>query len=433
MRVHHCRQAFIAHAPNSQSPQCEGVNQDRIFLRNYTAGSRRNLYNIVEKATGVYVIDAGEAHGVTIDAEFAVYDTNSCDNELGRLVVDTTTAFQSLLRPVEGAPAFSTPETGAFALQTRTGPTQHVRLCVESDDALACVFASLEKQTSSFTPSFKIVTTREEHPDLVITASGGVARFEITDHVCREFGLCEIPYQPATDGESMTNVLRGVGHFYWHLRSTTSAKHAIRPKIVFECYQLVAVDIDDDLLPVMKPMGENLVMDGIIQVGINDSEDKCYGFRINNMSTVPLFVSAFYFNMCDLSIGELDPSVLSNPSNPMIDAYYQPPSAGQQGHIESLPPKGSLTIGYGSSGTPPYTFYLNKGQDVDVGYVKLFLSTEYVDYSSIPQKSPFMYDEARSAEYKPKRRVWDTLSIPIVQRRVGTEDPGLSSSVYYSG
>ena len=70
-----------------------------------------------------------------------------------------------------------------------------------------------------------------------------------------------------------------------------------------------------------------------------------------------------------------------------------------------------------------------------MGYVKLFLSTEYVDYSGIRQKSPFLF-EARSAEYKPKRRVWDTLSIPIVQRRVGTEGSSrrrLTESIYYGG
>lgn len=78
---------------------------------------------------------------------------------------------------------------------------------------------------------------------------------------------------------------------------------------------------------------------------------------------------------------------------------------------------GLLTIGYGSGGSQPHTFYLNEGQDVDVGYIKLFLSTEYVDYSHVPQESPFLLEGRAHREVKPKQRVWDTMLIPIVQCR----------------
>jgi hypothetical protein len=37
----------------------------------------------------------------------------------------------------------------------------------------------------------------------------------------------------------------------------------------------------------------------------------------------------------------------------------------------------------------PFVYTINEGQDVEVGFLKLFLSTEYVDLSHIPQLSPF--------------------------------------------
>ena len=101
----------------------------------------------------------------------------------------------------------------------------------------------------------------------------------------------------------------------------------------------------------------------------------------------------------------------------ILDPYYQPASAGPKGNFESIRPNGSLTIGYGSGGARAHSFYLHDGQDVDVGYLKLFLSTEYVDYSHVPQDSPFLLDARVHRESKPKHRIWDTMLIPIIQRR----------------
>jgi hypothetical protein len=46
-------------------------------------------------------------------------------------------------------------------------------------------------------------------------------------------------------------------------------------------------------------------------------------------------------------------------------------------------------VGYGDSGWVPYTFFLRKGQTVDVGTLKLFLSREQVYLSHVAQPSPF--------------------------------------------
>lgn len=78
---------------------------------------------------------------------------------------------------------------------------------------------------------------------------------------------------------------------------------------------------------------------------------------------------------------------------------------------------GILTVGFGDGGMPPFAYFLRSGQDLDVGFLKLFLSTKYVDLSNIPQLSPF--DEARSVadEEKPEIDTWGTLLVPVLQRR----------------
>jgi hypothetical protein len=62
---------------------------------------------------------------------------------------------------------------------------------------------------------------------------------------------------------------------------------------------------------------------------------------------------------------------------------------------------------------------MRDGQDVDVGFLKLFLTTQPVDYSTIPQTSPFgLNNRGASMSYSPKPPfIWDTILVAVVQRR----------------
>ena len=102
--------------------------------------------------------------------------------------------------------------------------------------------------------------------------------------------------------------------------------------------------------------------------------------------------------------------------------YYQPPISDTGKVDPPLLPKSSLTIGYGAGGGIPYVYYLRDGQDIDVGYLKLFLFTQHVDLSHVPQNSPFaqvspfgVCHHNKTVETIP---IWDTILIPIIQRRV---------------
>ena len=108
----------------------------------------------------------------------------------------------------------------------------------------------------------------------------------------------------------------------------------------------------------------------------------------------------------------------------------------------SVRAKGELTIGYGAGGGVPRSFYLRKNQEVDIGFLKLFISTEWVDYSRIEQGSPFEDKHTGTSPTRGKRpleqegnaraiskgsieevreeedkEAWGTLSVPVVVRR----------------
>lgn len=98
-------------------------------------------------------------------------------------------------------------------------------------------------------------------------------------------------------------------------------------------------------------------------------------------------------------------------------SYYQPPISGAKIDPPLLP-NSSVTIGYGDGGGVPYCYFLRENQDIDIGYLKLFLSTEHVDLSHVPQHSPFASVPYLGAVTNKTRQIWDTILIPVVQRRV---------------
>ncbi len=101
---------------------------------------------------------------------------------------------------------------------------------------------------------------------------------------------------------------------------------------------------------------------------------------------------------------------------PFAGSYYQPGSAKKNVDV-SLPPGESLTIGYGASGTVPHMYTLREGQDVDVGFLKLFISTEYMDLSGIVQGSPFNIIRGAQRAAPESRYMWDSMCVAVVKKR----------------
>ena len=90
----------------------------------------------------------------------------------------------------------------------------------------------------------------------------------------------------------------------------------------------------------------------------------------------------------------------------------------EPGKIDApLPPKSTLTIGYGDSGVYPSASRLSKGQKKDVRFFKLFLFSSPTDISNIPQVSPFS-SFARFSDNGPvvlgTPNVWATKLVAVV-------------------
>ena len=104
------------------------------------------------------------------------------------------------------------------------------------------------------------------------------------------------------------------------------------------------------------------------------------------------------------------------------------PCAVSRGAEPSLPAKGCLTIGYGDGGGRPFTYFLRPRQEMDVGFIKIFVSTKYVDLSSVEQNSPFESGMPRGNGPIPgwdPEDAWDTICIAVNQHKPQSSVSGL--------
>ncbi|KAK0187308.1 hypothetical protein F5146DRAFT_1105099 [Armillaria mellea] len=386
-----------------QDPQCEGVHQSRYLFNSKVTSLQGELYPIHASDTpGEYVLEAGEAHGIAKNAEFAVFADRSMTSPLGAVVVSRITAFTSSCQyfTTRGDETpFPLADPG-YALQTRVGADQDVRLFIEPDERLLGVFKPIADEMQTMKREFRLVKSRDDEPDLVITVDGDVVNFEIMDKLCRQHELTRMPFNiKIHDSYTIHCVLQGSADFYWYFHH--SSKASPLSACTLECMKLRETGEYTDMLEAVwipDPNGNNLNVGGVIMVDV--AEEAIYGFRITNTSAANLYVWMFYFDMSDLS----------------ISWYYHPGRAKKNVDV-SLPPGESLAIGYGASGTVPHMYLLREGQDVDVGFLKLFYSTEYVDLAGIVQDSPFTESRGGAQATPESRSLWDSMCVAVVQKR----------------
>ncbi|KAF8170849.1 caspase domain-containing protein [Mycena galopus ATCC 62051] len=390
-----------------QNPQCEGVHQNRILFDAKVASPCRDLYRIRASAKpSEYILEAGEAHGIAKKAEFAVYADINMSSLLGMVISLQPKVFNTLciLHPQSEAPLALLPSEPGFALQTRAGEGQDVRVFIELTEKLLDVFIRVGQEmqkTDVEKRLFRLVDSIDDRPHLALTLENDLVQFHIMDKTCRQYGLTHMPVKSDINSDYIYSILRKAADFYRHLyRSNKEGKSATQI-VEVKCIQ-VPKFYDSTWIP--APGAENFNVGGLITINVD--EETYYGYEIINKSNVPLYAAMVYFDVGGLG----------------IEDYYLPSTAANGKVDVSLPAKGSVTIGFGACGAPGWNYFLREGQTVDVGFLKLFISTEYVDYSSILQKSLLDeepdegLDESRAGRREMRSSIWDTLTIPMVQK-----------------
>ncbi|CAE6402265.1 unnamed protein product [Rhizoctonia solani] len=111
---------------------------------------------------------------------------------------------------------------------------------------------------------------------------------------------------------------------------------------------------------------------GVVNLNVKSSPKQFYAFKVNNRFHRPLYVRVFYFDATNFSIGDL--------------FGYRKACFNS---TPDIPPGGSLVIGNRGRGGPPIRFTIRPDNRAELGYVKVFWSTEALHLDYIGQGSAF--------------------------------------------
>ncbi|KAI0319917.1 caspase domain-containing protein [Amylostereum chailletii] len=408
--------------PGPQNPQCEGKNGDRVIFTKYVPNQRRPRYRIREKK-GIYTLDAGEVQGIVAGDEFDIHTSaeDSKETFTGKMKATTVEASRTVLGPLPDATAFTIGSSSAFAFESRlSAKWASFRLRITSDGTiegnLKATHDALQKLNSRPRDLRweRVLEITGEVADVEINFKDGQVGFLVSDstkalHLPSRYHSAP----PNVDFQHIRDVvLHGVAHYYWHLNRPDRLHDVknLRPfkgAVSIEFTKLKDSGVlDDEFKSILVPDGPGITpTKGRIDVTADSKTP--YGITLTSTAKYPLYAYVFYFNCSNLS----------------ITSCYEPPTSRSGGTARGpLRPGCPLTIGYGSEGADPYVYSLDPGQQIDVGFLKIFLSQSQVDLSWIPQPSPFVTARVVRSDVKPSvQDAWDTVKITVVQNASGSQ------------
>ncbi|KAF8970606.1 hypothetical protein BDZ97DRAFT_1790093 [Flammula alnicola] len=395
-----------------QNPQCEGINQHRyLFDGKVASPSPASFICRYHEMLGIIIIDAGTAHGVSKGTEFGIYHQRDLTSRLplGTLTVDKVTSYSSVVTVsklsqnsfLNALHAHPSPEL--VAVQTKAGQRDHLYVYITPRNYLS----PFEDPAYQFLVSLlqdgkrdlhNIAIARDvDHAHLELTIENHEATFHLRDKTAMQYGFAHQFRSVAASVDEVARFLTAASKHYWELRRASDDNEiASHVQLSFYRLQESQYSFFGAEQPELFPVGGDLCRNGVIDFSVD--EDRVYGIKLTNNSPHDLYPSLFYFDGTDFN-GRV--------------TYYKPHSSGQ--YVLDVPLKkdgGTLTIGYGSGGVPPFAYSLQGGRDITVGFLKLFIFTKPVDPSTIPASYLSTANLRETAT-----DTWGATVIPIVQRR----------------
>ncbi|KAF5326404.1 hypothetical protein D9611_000943 [Ephemerocybe angulata] len=398
-----------------QTPQCEGFFRSR-FLFNKKVPNTKAIYDVVLKARKA-TISAGAIHGVEPGTKFGLWKSRAdlqgpAHAEIKITQNDDVRAYETIVSYTP-RPAFP----GPMVAQILGNPKPKLDIYVPPEiKRLDCYKTVFSTEGGRLLPPVKVVDTKG-------LATIGLKYFGDDDPVIgfemldpkEERQKIRHVIEPTVD--ELQEAMAHLAAYYHHkdrknikapvITGDGNKKELFSSKFTFDAFVLEGRE-DGAYRTTWVPSGENRNVEGSgIKITVCDeTQNDYYGFRITNHTDFDVFPYLFYFDSSNFS----------------ITAIYQPEALAQTDgkHIAPLKKGSSLPIGYGTSGVVPQTLSIwDPEVDVEMGYLRLYLSTKYVDLSFIQQKE--ISESTRGLAPAPvpsgPSPFWDCITIPIVLER----------------
>ncbi|KAF9477972.1 hypothetical protein BDN70DRAFT_880495 [Pholiota conissans] len=409
---HHPKFAKIT----GQNPQCEGTHVKRILFNAKVLPSQRKSFDISFDAKGHHcIVHGGSIHNISLDSEFGLFlktDFNFA-TQLGTLCVGKLLpfTFEATLPKNTSTLDLSKP---MIAIQTKFGTQGCLHFYTPPKDGFRKFYAEMAQTPELASYFYQQVDRVEEAKDVQVkiqTVAENKFKFTMTTPTMVP-NQVTITQTQIVDADKIglqcfAGMFPKIAHFYRELRYVN-----IEPKIE----QFIGVELyrlrDEQVFnkdvgyaeDVLVPDGPNLRIGGVVDLHIPDEEAERipYGIRLVNKAPWGLYASVFHFDTHDLSI-----SCLAAANFTYSD------------HVSDVPLKkgGCLDIGFGPAGYQPTCFQIKNESDLDIGFLKIYLSTKFVDLSYLQQPTPFVVTRAISTYVKPPPLTWTHIVVPVILRR----------------
>jgi hypothetical protein len=261
------------------------------------------VYSIrFDNETSRFTLEAGEAHGIMIGAEFRAYSSSDklLKHPLGTFVVQELSPFTS------GMSTTSNTLQGQqlSAIQTKVGQVERLYVHIPADDPFRVYYHSVRASSIANLQSVFLVNRSEEAHLKACTMADGRIAFVHTDQKVTRHATNLVTDGVAPDPHIVGGILDSAARYFREL-NRTSAIHGIEDYIEVEFYKLNVPMVRParPLLASLTPIVPNLCHDNIIDFVV-DSAKRPYGFKIINHTEKNLHVNAFYFDNLTFSIGE---------------------------------------------------------------------------------------------------------------------------------
>jgi hypothetical protein len=263
------------------------------------------FYRIRKAGNGALILEAGEVQGITEHARFDVYDTTHENAKfLCSVVATKVLPFSTHVDVHEGNngktgdPADFTIRLAAWALQTHVGEGTDMSVTI-ADGALSHLISERANEASRLGNRSVRVVGMGEIYELKVGVEDGQFVFDISD----KDGVGSFRFTVPRDID-LYGMLERAADFFWHLRRS-SKMFELASFITVKAWRLThSVQVENiDIMPV--PAGNDLNVNGTIQMGVENGAETWLGFMIESTAPVPLYVWIFSFNLLEFRVGVL--------------------------------------------------------------------------------------------------------------------------------
>ncbi|KAG8757674.1 hypothetical protein FRC11_004354, partial [Ceratobasidium sp. 423] len=438
-------------ASSTQSPQCYGKHKDRILFNDRIYSC--NVVHVI-LTDGTWVLEAGEASGVTEGSIWRVHKTAAEGAKpVGNFKVTELYSAAAILEPLD--------LSGEWATGSNTLQLYARRVCIGEGRRLALkVWMSPEDRKRLFGDPNFAGNTEESGMDYIITrfrdsaeialevhppdstphgGEVGVIRGKVVFYLCdtmaKRYGAGRLQQRVSARREEVEPVLFAAARWRWHLRRRNSDSTAPSQMVSMRMLKVAKTSRpgfpvkrlqEPEPIPIARPAQagsgqislritpqisltapDSVVVDNLVEFNV-DSSGALYGFRLkcNSEAPGPLYLRMFYFNATDFSIN---------------DMFGHNVAIGE--NLPDITPGGELFIGDGADGGSAIRFNISPGQNFELGYMKVFWSTKPLELDYIKQGSAFKMKtgdkKSRGAEVFPDvaAEKWGTTCTALILRK----------------